>query len=253
MVPIFVGVASFLAFMSSAFCGVWLAHRLPETQLTEQNMDLIKESRRIVVAIASFMLGLIIASEISSFRRRSQEIEESASGIVSLDSTLSQYGSESLASRQALRKIVENTISQIDSGAAEWRKDWKNNSSDYETLQSYILEISSKVQQVTWVQLTDMALTLDLIACLRQEYLSNPQRVQWPVVAVLIFLLCFIFVSYGALAPSSGTSFFILTATALFMAIAIFLITDLNTPYRGVIHISSKPLKGALQDIGPMR
>jgi len=90
--PLLVSVLSFLAFIISSLAGLCLAHSLPETQLTDRNRDLIKEVRRMLVTLASLTLGLIIASATTSFDQRNNEVEDSGSKIIALESTLSNYG-----------------------------------------------------------------------------------------------------------------------------------------------------------------
>ncbi len=52
------------------------------------------------------------------------------------------------------------------------------------------------------------------------------------------------------LAPPNGTTAVTLFLCALCVAAAIFLILELYTPFEGVIHISSAPLRYALSSLG---
>ena len=87
--PLLVSGLSFLAFIVSSLAGLCLVRSLPETQMTDRNRDLIKEVRRMLVTLASLTLGLIIASATTSFEQRSNEVEDSGSKIIALESTLS--------------------------------------------------------------------------------------------------------------------------------------------------------------------
>jgi urea transporter len=68
----------------------------------------------------------------------------------------------------------------------------------------------------------------------------------------MIFWLMGVFVSYGIVAPRNWTSFWTMFVVAVAVAMAIHLTLDLDTPNRGMIEISSAPLRLALEQIGPL-
>jgi membrane-bound ClpP family serine protease len=71
-----------------------------------------------------------------------------------------------------------------------------------------------------------------------------------PLLAVLIFWLTIIFISFGLFSPSNATvvaSFFV---SALSVSGAILLILEMYTPNAGLIQISSAPLHAALAHLG---
>ncbi len=69
---------------------------------------------------------------------------------------------------------------------------------------------------------------------------------------ILVFWLCGVFTSYGVVAPNNPMAIGTITIVALSMAMAIHLTLDLDTPNRGLIQMSSTPLKMALAQIGPV-
>jgi len=67
---------------------------------------------------------------------------------------------------------------------------------------------------------------------------------------VLVFWLSVIFASFGLFAPRNATVVAALFVGALSVSGAIFLILELDQPFRGLIHLSDAPLRNALAQLG---
>lgn len=253
MKPLLISILSFIAFVASSFFGLWLARVLPESQMSDRNRDLIKEARRMLVALASLTLGLIIASATASFDQRSNELEDSASKIIALDSTLAKYGPQARESREMLRGMVKRGIERVEVAAQEgFNTDKTRKGIGINKLQLKLLELSPQNERETWLRSTALSLTNDLGAFRWLKYSGSDGRIQWPFLAILIFWLCGVFVSYGAVAPANGMAIGTMTVVALAMAMAIHLTLDLDTPNRGLISMSAAPLQLAFDQIGPL-
>jgi membrane-bound ClpP family serine protease len=70
------------------------------------------------------------------------------------------------------------------------------------------------------------------------------------MLAVLVFWLTAIFISFGLSAPRNATVITALLVSGLSVSGAIFLILEMYTPFSGVIQISSVPLRLALAQLG---
>ena len=71
-----------------------------------------------------------------------------------------------------------------------------------------------------------------------------------PFMAVLTFWLAMIFMSFAIFAPANTTVIATLLICALSISGAMFLILELDTPFAGLIRISSAPLRDALALLG---
>ena len=95
---------------------------------------------------------------------------------------------------------------------------------------------------------------LSLVISLGQtRWLIAAQRansVSVPLLAVLIFWLTIIFISFGLFAPRNATAIATLLVCALSVSGAIFLILEMYSPYAGLIHVSAAPLRAALAHLG---
>ena len=70
------------------------------------------------------------------------------------------------------------------------------------------------------------------------------------MLAILVFWITMIFISFGLSAPANATVTSALLVCALSVSSAIFLILELYAPYGGLITVSSAPLRNALAQLG---
>lgn len=71
-----------------------------------------------------------------------------------------------------------------------------------------------------------------------------------PLLAVVVFWLAIIFLSFGLFAPRNGTAITALMMAAVSVCAAIFLILELDRPFGGLVAISSEPMRNALNHLG---
>src|SRR5579875_2951783 len=92
--------------------------------------------------------------------------------------------------------------------------------------------------------------------CLDQ--MQNLMRIRWhliedsessittPFYVVLVFWLIIVFASFGLTAPRNALSYTAIVLGALSISSAIFAILELDTPFGGIIAVSSRPMRDAL-------
>ncbi len=71
-----------------------------------------------------------------------------------------------------------------------------------------------------------------------------------PFFVLLIFWLIVIFTTFGLFSPRNATVIIVMLLCALSAAGSLFLILELDTPYAGLIKVSSAPLRTALTHLG---
>jgi len=71
-----------------------------------------------------------------------------------------------------------------------------------------------------------------------------------PFIVMLVFWLTIIFASIGLFSHRNATVIAVLLVCALSAACSLFLILELDTPYAGLIKVSSAPLRNALALLG---
>ena len=73
--------------------------------------------------------------------------------------------------------------------------------------------------------------------------------ISWPFLTVLVFWIGVLFLGFGLFARFNTTVTVALLVGALSVAGAIFLILELNEPYRGLMRLSDEPLRSAMSQI----
>ena len=81
-------------------------------------------------------------------------------------------------------------------------------------------------------------------------YEQSSPSVPTPMLVILVFWLTVIFIGFGLFAPRNGTVIASLFFAGLAVSGAIFLIIEMYTPFSGVMHISSEPVRFALAHLG---
>jgi len=67
---------------------------------------------------------------------------------------------------------------------------------------------------------------------------------------VLVFWLAIVFASFGLFAPPNATVIATLLLCALAVSGAVFLAVEMYTPFKGLMQLSSAPLRNALAHLG---
>ena len=84
----------------------------------------------------------------------------------------------------------------------------------------------------------------------RQEFEQAHSAISTPLLCILTFWLAILFVSFGMWAPANSTVITALFMAALAVSGAIFLMTELNSPFSGVLQIPSAPFDDAIAHLG---
>ena len=95
------------------------------------------------------------------------------------------------------------------------------------------MQISAEIEQLTWLLTT-----------------QNNSAIRWQTLAILVFWLTMIFVSFGYSAPQNATVIATLFVCSLSIAGAMYLLVQLDQPYSGYIKVSSAPWRAAIDRLG---
>jgi hypothetical protein len=231
---------------------MFLRTALPEHHLTDASKDTIKLVVGLIGTLAALVLGLLVASAKNSFDTTNEGFRQSAARVIMLDRALAQYGPETKEVREMLRKgfaarvnglfakdpaerdKLNSTQGTVAMEAFQQRlRVLSPQNDDQRRLQSRALELSDAVTQARWMQIEEENNTIPA-----------------PFLAVLVFWLAVMFVSFGLFAPRNAIAITMLCVGALSLAGAIFLIEELYDPIGGVITISSAPMYKALGVLG---
>jgi len=232
--------------------GIVLHHKLPECRQEDDSRDVVKLVMGLVASIFALVLGLLIYSARISFAAQESDVQQLGAGIGQLDHALAIYGPETKEARDLLREYVAGELNRI------WPKDGDANvglgppsARDVgDELADRIASLSPK----TDIQQLGKGRALQLVAQLGETRRLLAEQssglLSWSFLAVLVSWVTALFVGYGFLTRYNAVILTSLFVGASCVAGAFFLIVDMNRPYSGLMHISSAPVRNALDQIG---
>jgi hypothetical protein len=243
--------AAFIFIFGGALLGMLLRLVLPEPHLNPDTKDVIRLSTGLIATLSALVLGLLIASAQSTFQAQNNQIKQITANVILLDNILARSGAEAEPVRVLLRSSVKSLVERI------WgeRNSVATKGSPFEASASAnlffdkLFELSPQNDAQRLLQTRAVQIGIDL-AQTRILFAQADGGIPEPFIAVLVFWLAIIFVSFGLFARPNLTIVAALLASAFSASAAIFLILDLSHPFSGWMAISSAPLSNALAPLG---
>ncbi len=249
MSPIATSLLVFVCVFGGALFGMFLRSRLPEHHLSAESQRVVSLGAGIIGTMAALVLGLLVASAKGSYDAQSDEMMDFSSRIVLLDRVLAHYGPEAKDARDLLRDVVARMVDRMwveRSGYSESKRIVTGGEVMYDKIQE--LSPRDEAQRLIKTQALNLVLALSQTRWLMFE--QRGRSISVPLLMMLVFWLTINFVSFGLFAPRNGTVITTLLLCAVAVSGAIFLILEMYEPYTGLIHISSAPVRSALEQLG---
>ena len=180
------------------------------------------------------------------------EIQQTAANIILLDRAMANYGAETKEIRDLLRLATRARIESIwsEGDFEPSRFESADAVAASEAIQGKIRELLPRTDAQRWLQSRALSLSNE-IAQTRWLLIAQAGSSIPPVLlAVLVFWVAIIFLSFGLFAPRNATVLAALLVCALSVSGSIFLLLELNSPFDGAIRISSAPMRDALTRLG---
>jgi hypothetical protein len=246
------GLISAGCVFSGVLLGLLLRGLLPDQHLRDESKDTIKLGAGMIATVSALVLGLLVASAKSTFDATEETITQRAAKIILLDHLLSDYGPETKATREQLRRTVAASIEMI----------WLDEKTGASDLTAYERMSGMQVTQMTLLKVTPTTDAQRQLFATAQKILTDLRQSRWliilraqhvipiPFLVVLLFWLTMLHASFGLLAPRNATVITALFVSALSVSGAIFIVLDMAHPLQGVIKVSSEPMRKALELLG---
>ncbi len=253
MNDLLISLLVFAVISGGALAGVAARPRLSESHLHADSKDVVKMATGLIGTLAALVLGLLIASAKSSFDQKTSQVRQLTAKIILLDNLLAQYGPEAIPVRTRLRQSIEPLADNIwHEGATPAGKPARFEA----TAQSLAFQneldrlspandVQRSLQSRAIAAFTDGAQTRLLL------FTQAGGSIPAPFLIVLVFWLSAIFVSFTLFARTNLVVMASLLVAALSFAGAIFLVLELDSPFTGLMGISSATLRNALLPLGP--
>jgi hypothetical protein len=251
MNSVLVSVIVFACVFGSALLGMLLRRSLPAHYLDADSRDVLKQGMALIGTMAALLLGLLVASAKSSYDAQKNEVTDVAAKVVVVDRLLANYGPEVQESRKLLRDIVARTIDRM------WPQDRSHPSTLEPTgapgellyLKTLAFTPKDDTQRALQTQISNAVIDLGKARWLMFSQAAG-SSISAPLLVVVVLWLAAVFLGLGLLAPPNPTVIAAVFICALSVSGAIFLMLEMDRPFDGIIHLSSAPLRAALEHLG---
>jgi hypothetical protein len=245
---LYISEVSFAIIFSGALLGMLLRFVLPEPHLNSDTKDVVRLSTGLIATLSALVLGLLVASAQASYQTQANQIRQITANVILLDNILARAGPQAQPLRVLLRSGVDILVERIwgARGAAPANAAVPfQASAQSDQFFDKLLELTPQNDAQRQMQSRAIQITTDL-AQTRILFAQSDSAIPKPFMAVLVFWITMIFVSFGLFARPNLTIVAALLVSALSASSAILLILDLSHPFSGLITISSAPLSHAL-------
>ena len=250
----YIGFIVLVMVFGSAILGMLIRRKLPESHLSDETKGVVTLSMGVVGTLTALVLSLLIATASSTFKTRNQHITVLAAKVIQLEHLLQRYGPEADGERDLLRLYTAMKLQDLfPPGSAKPVLENPRTIILFEELQDRLAAMEGYSAQQRWMLSQAQALTSDMAdvrwLLIEQDVLGIPV----PVLLVVLFWVCLLFMSFGLFAPPNVTVGVVLFLCALAVAGAIQTTLDLSRPFEGVIRLSDQPMRHALEAISHLK
>lgn len=250
MNPLSIGWIVLACVFGGALLGMALRLILPEHHLSAESKDVIKLGMGLTAMMSALVLALLTNSAKGSYDAQRNEVTQLSANIILLDRVLAHYGPETKEARALVKLSAAGMIDRIwpenRSGLAQLAPNTAVAEGFFDKIQE--LSPQNEVQRSLQAQALKTSIDIGQARLLLLE--QGGRSIPMPFLALLVFWLTIIFLSFGLFAPPNATVIVTLFLCALSVSGAIFLIMELDRPFGGLIQISSAPLRNAIAHLG---
>jgi len=255
-------VIVFVAMCASAAFGTFVHRRLPQRHRSPESLDIVRFAITLLLTFTAIVLGLLTTSVKSGFDAAYDARSADAAQLVQLDRCLRDYGAETTFIRNQLQGYVATVI------ASTWPDEPRPVGLNYpdpsgmpKIGESPLLStlLSSVGHEIRALQPAN-ALQRTVAADCDAQYHSVIEA-RWKVIEgarpsisppfywVLVTWLAILFAAFGLTARPNAMVVTVTVLCAFSIALAVFVLLDLDEPYGGLFGIPSNAMRHALDDM----
>jgi hypothetical protein len=244
-----------LLMLCGAALGIYLNRRVPSDHLSDATKDIVKLSTGIIATIAGLVLSLLIATAKNSYDAVANDMKSAAADFILIDRNLAQLGDKALKNRQILRQTLDlaahsnlsSTVMEVDPEDRIGRV-----ARLHEENMSLIRTMKLDTPAEEWLRQRVLSISGDLAKARWMIQQEETDTLPAAFLGVVMLWLAIIFAGFGLFTPVNHTAIGALIVGAVSISASLFLINELNTPFFGLVQISSQPLAQSLKIIGPL-
>lgn len=237
---------------AASLIGLALPRVLPERHLSKDTLDAIKLGTGMLSVLASLVLGLMIATVKTSFDTTASQVRAYAADLIVLDETLRDYGQAAVPIRRMVRDYTAKLLNDVLlSDDQPYLTENRQAGDMLESIREHIRDLPTSAPGQGW--LVDQSLQI-VTSLLRERWLliehAGPS-VHPLVIWLLVSWIVAIFISFGINAPRHATMMAAFLVVSVAIGSSMFLVLEMDTPFEGVLRVSSRPMQIALTHMLP--
>ena len=253
MSALIIALVAFACIFGGTLLGMFLRTILPGHHVSDDSKSAVMLGTGMIATMAALVLALLIASAKGNYDTMSSDLTQASARVILLDRLMAHYGPETKEARDLLRHSIASTIKRIwpEDNIGQAIVEAPEGRVPIEAIQDKLCQLSPRNDAQRWLQSRALQVSGDIAEgrWLLIEQLGQ-SSVPMPFLVMLVFWLTVIFAGFGLFSPRNATVIAVLLICALSAAGALFLIMELDTPYEGLIKVSSAPLRTALAHLG---
>jgi hypothetical protein len=235
--------------LAAVLVGVRLRRLLPDHHLSAETRDAVKLAMGLVATMTALVLGLLVSSAKGTFDTERNEVVQMGAKIAFLDRVLALYGPDAAEIRVQFHDVIVEWVRRMWPDVADAPVVLPPNPERGGAIYSAIQNLSARdeTQRSLRTQASSVAVELgQLQTLLAAQGISSVSK---PLMMAMLCWLVVIFLGFSLLSPPNATAIVALFASVFSVAIAVFLILELDQPMSGFIRLSSAPILNALNPI----
>lgn len=253
MNSIMLAAVAFLFPIAGGAVGMASRDWLSSHHLSKDSTDVVKLACGLIATLVALVLSLLVSSANSFHNEVEGEYKRALVSVSQLDQRLAAYGPETDESRQLLRSVL------AASAKLRWPLEDFGISQPLSRpapaalldLERQILKLRPASDEQKYFQAQALQLTAGLMQI--QRLIANQARsnsLPLPVLIAVILCSAAIFGSFGLYTKPNAVVWLSICGAAAAVAGSVFLIIELNTPFGGLLQLSSAPIKALLASLG---
>jgi len=245
----FLAAILFVLFVGAALLGRRVRRYIPQNHLSADSRDAVKLAMGLVATMTALVLGLLVSSAKEGYDTKRNEVIQMAAKIAFLDRVLTVYGREAAQARAELRDTVADAVRRIWPTDQGGRVELAPNQEAGDAVFVAVEQLSphDDAQRALKAQVTTLLVDVSQLRLLLVA--QSIPSISKPMLIILVSWLVVILFGFSVIAPPNATTTLALVASAFSVACAIFLILELDQPFRGLIQIPSQPITNALNHL----
>jgi Protein of unknown function (DUF4239) len=254
MNPLFLAAIIGAVVLVSGILGLVLQRVLPDSCTTGGARDMIGAVAGLLTLLSALVLGLLIWTAYGVYSGQSLAVQSLAGKVLQLDMALADYGPDAGPLRAKVTASLVQTIDELhaaeQSDAVFVAANLEAALRGLESRDRAMKALNPQTDEQRQALANARSIVESIAQARLQMALALSSPVSYPLLLIVAGWVSVIFLGYGLTAKGHPMTVIVAFFGAFAAGTAFFLILDLSSPYDGVFHVSSAPLKQVLSVMG---